>query len=407
MLWCALAWAVAQTGDAPRLQDPHAKQVTLSPKDDLPRAVSQAASGTTLLLQDGTYRVGAPLHFRAPDVWLRSASGKRDKVLLDGLRDGAPLKRDNCTGELLLIQASNVTIADVTLRHARDHAVHVSPVNRTLENARLYNLHIYDCGQQLVKVNSNGGDPAEWVDRGAVEYCLIEFQDTSIMQDLGGSFYTGGIDVHGGRGWTIRRNTFRNIQRDAKSMEHAVHMWSGCRDTIVEANRFEDCHRAVGFGMKKDPEGLVRRYEDVTAAYFDHVGGVIRNNMIFNRRGVHLEAGIELMNVIEVEVDHNTVASVDKPFSSIEYRWPNTRVKVRNNLMSHNLMPRDGARAEAASNLENAPASLFRGFEKGDLRLARGAAAAVDKGVPLKSVPEDFEGDRRDLKPDLGADEAR
>lgn len=382
----------------------------VSTRDDIAYLVETVKPGTTIFLEDGTYKLSRPVVLLHPDVWVRSKSGNRDKVILDGKMGGGILRREDCINEIISIRASNITVADVSICHASDHGIHVSPQHTgNISNMVMRNIHVYDCGEQLIKVNSNGGNPLYWADDGILEDSLIEFTDNSIMHDMGNHFYTGGLDVHGGRNWQIRRNIFRNIQREGRMMEHAVHMWSKCRGTIVEQNRFIDCLRAVGFGMKREASGLVRDYPDGkgTNPYFDHIEGVVRNNFIFNRKGVHLETGIELMNVIDVKVYHNTVVSHDKPFSSIEYRWPNTRVEIMNNIVSQNIMRRDGAEAKLEMNIENADADLFEDYATGDLHLSFSAARAVDKGAAQKftGVVSDIDGNRRDAHPDIGADE--
>ena len=264
------------------------------------------------------------------------------------------------------------------------------PASGGIVRLLLRNLHVYDAGQQLIKVNSNGLTPPSWVDSSVLECSRIEFRDNSVMEGQGGGYYTGGLDLHGGSGWVVRGNLFRNIQREGKLMEHAVHMWSKSRGAVIEGNRFEDVVRAIGLGMKTAATTLERRYPDGRgdAPYFDFLEGVVRNNVIWNRAGVHMESGIELMNVLDVAVLHNTVVSADKPFTSIEYRWPNTQVELRNNLVSHNILSRDGALATWEANVANASnvaPSLFRDAAAGDLHLSDQAAAAIDKGAPLAS----------------------
>jgi hypothetical protein len=387
-----------------------ARKLRVSGTGALVEAVASAEAGTVILVADGNYRLSRPLVFRTPGVTLRSESGNRDKVILDGKRGVGKLRRQNCANEIIAVRASGITIADLSICHARDHGVHIFPGRGgDIENVAMRNIHVYDCGQQLIKVNSNGGDPLCWADRGILEDSLVEFIDNSIMQDMGSHFYTGGLDVHGGSGWIIRRNTFRNIQRKGRLMEHAVHMWSKCRDTVVEQNRFIDCYRAVGFGMKRQPRGSTRQYRDGAGSdpYFGHVGGVIRNNFIFNRAGIHLESGIELMNVTGTRVYHNTVVSHDKPFSSIEYRWPNTRVRIMNNIVSSNIKRRNNADALLKRNIRNAPPTLFQDYDAGDLHLAPTAARAIDRGMPLRDAASkvDIDGNKRDAHPDIGADE--
>ena len=136
----------------------------------------------------------------------------------------------------------------------------------------------------------------------------------------------------------------------------------------------------------------------------DDLAARVRNNVVWNRAGIRLESGDEIMNVLDAEVYHNTVYSVDKPFSNIEYRWPNTRVILKNNLVSQPVLRRDGAQAELGGNLENAGAALFLDAAGGNLRLAVGSVA-IDKGVPLAAgkADADMDGDARDGMPDAGA----
>jgi hypothetical protein len=407
-----LAGAAGLAADpaCPDFADPHTAVVEAKPGDDLAEVVEMAASGTTILLAAGTYKVPEMIQFTRPDVTLRSKTGKRGDVILDGNNGSGALDPGRFTPEILAVRASNVTLADITVRYARDHAVHVHPPRgASITGFLMHNVRIHDTGQQLVKVNSNGESPPGWADKGTVRCSLLEFVDNSVMEpwDAGG-FYTGGIDVHGGQDWRVAHNFFRDIQRDGELMEHAVHFWTKSRGTVVENNRFENVYRAIGFGMKTSASGPTRKYPDGEgdSPYFDHLGGVIRNNVIWNAEGIHLESGIELINVKGAEVYHNTVYSADPPFSGIEYRFPNTTVTVKNNLLGHRLMRRDNASAETAGNYENAPAAAFVDAAKGDLRLAPGGLAALfDKAVKLEAGKAglDMAGRERDAAPDIGA----
>jgi hypothetical protein len=107
---------------------------------------------------------------------------------------------------------------------------------------------------------------------------------------------------------------------------------------------------------------------------------------------------------------HNTVASTQAPFSSIEWFLPLTDVDVINNLVTHNLRDRDGT-AYLAGNLGNQPLSLFTDGVNGNLHLVEGATAAIDQGVALTTglCDDDIDGDTRPSgsAPDVGADEYR
>ena len=389
-----------------------AQSVTVTPDENLREVLRTVVSNTVVYLADGVYTVESNLQITADRITLRSSSGNRDGVILDGNGGaGSPLDRERFVPEVIAISGSDVHLVDISVRHARDHAIHLyAPAEHSISGCMLHNLHVYDCGEQLIKVNSNGNSSAPcWVDSGVLEGSLIEFTDNSVMEDMGDYFYTGGLDVHGGEGWIVRWNTFRNIEREGKLMEHAVHFWSRSRGSIVENNRFENCYRAIGFGMKQAPDGLVREYSDGAGEepYLDHIDGIIRNNVIFNKAGVHLETGIELMNVASTGVYHNTVYSTDEPFNCIEYRWPDTRVVIVNNLTSHRIMERNDAQGELSGNVTGASASFFVDVSGGDVHLAAGATAAIDKGtaVPSDIAGTDIDGTVRGDRPDVGADE--
>lgn len=391
------------------LTDAHTVQKEVGPGDNLMNAVSNAAAGTTLLLKPGTYKITGTLQFAKNGVTLRSSTGKRTDVVIDGNKGSeTSLQRSNFVPELIAVSASGVTLADFSIRHARDHAIHAYPPStKNIDSLLIHNLLVQDCGQQLIKVNSNGEQPLSWVDKGTIQCSEIGFTDNSVMQVSGDGFYTGGIDIHGGRDWTVRGNTFRNIENNGKLMEHAIHFWHRARGTRIESNRIENCYRGIGLGMLTESDGMTRDYADDAdnAPFVDHVGGMIVNNVIWNQKGIHLESGIELMNVGGAEIYHNTVFSLDAPFSGIEYRWPNTQVTLKNNLVGAGLMARDGGKATKAGNLESAPQSLFENAATGDLRLKATATSAIDKGVSLDAglVPMDMLSAGRDVKPDIGA----
>ncbi|HNY32516.1 MAG TPA: right-handed parallel beta-helix repeat-containing protein [Fibrobacteria bacterium] len=360
--------------------------IELGPGDDLPSKIRQAQAGTTFRLRDGTYAVTGTLQIVADGITLTSKSGSREAVILDGNSGGGPPSRENFLSEIIQVRSSNVTISDITIRHAAAHGIHASGGSETIRHLVVRNVHILDCGEQFIKVNSNG-DPNHltWVDSGLVEHSLLEFQNTSVMHDMGTYDYTGGIDIHGGRDWIIRSNEFRNFWRDDRLQEHAIHFWSRSRGSLIENNTFINCWRAVGLGMKTQAEGLTRSYPDGAgeSPYFDHVDGIVRNNVVYNDASHRLESGVELANVTGAQIYHNTIFSRTSPFNSIEYRWPNTRVAIKNNLCSHRIMERDGAQAELATNLTSATATLFVDPDSENLHLLPTASSAIHQATPL------------------------
>jgi hypothetical protein len=408
----------AQLSKCPPLSPPTGAVVTVSSVTELEMAVNSLTSGTTILIADGIYNLhGTYLRFDVPNVAMRSASGNREAVILDGNYE---------TTEIVQIVTSTVTIADLTLRRARHHPIHVMSTDGGNTNDTLiYNVRIIDPGQQAIKINP--GADGYYSDDGVVACSHIELTDAGRPEvwTINGSCYTGGVDGHQAWGWVIRDNVIEGFwcQGDGSACggedlsEHAIHFWTGSRDTIVERNVLTDNARGVGFGLGSSGSG--RTYDPNpcpgASGYVGHFDGIVRNNFIFASRAAlfssncGFDCGICLEQACGAQVFHNTVASTAAPFSSIEWRFSNTDADIVNNLVSHNLRERDGAIASLSGNLEYAPLSLFVDGVSGDLHLAATATAAIDQGVSVSAglCDDDIDGDARPIgsSRDIGADE--
>lgn len=363
--------------------------------------LDSARSGDTIQLHDGVYSLPQTLVLRTPGVTLRSKSGDRQAVVLDG----AYAARD-----LLLIQQSNVTVADLTLTRAYWHLVHVVPGTSTVTGTLLHNLRAVDGSEQFIKVNPANG---QYADAGTVRCSLIELTDAG-RGFVRNNCYTGGIDVHQGRGWQIYGNTFSGFWCASGLSEHAIHLWNGSRDTRVERNLVINSARGIGLGLGASVTG--RTYADLPcggATNVGHFGGAILNNFVVATdarlfaSATGFDTGIGLEQSCDTSVLHNTVVSTTAPrSSSVEWRFANTSASIGNNLVSHTLLARDGARAVLAGNVANAPLSLFVDVANADLHLVPSATAAIDKGAGLASPPAtDIDGESRGVSVDVGADE--
>jgi hypothetical protein len=401
----ATTGGVDPAGPCPPLPAPAGEVVMVTPDQagELANIVASAASGTTILLADGTYDVsGVLMHFTTPGLTLRSASGDRDAVVLEA---------NYGTGETALIVASDTTIADLTLARAFYHPIHITgTATANTENVRIYNVKVIDPGQQAIKINPS--PEGFYSDGGLIACSHLELTDAGRAQ-VKDNCYTGGVDGHSAQGWVIRDNYIEGFWCEQGLSEHGVHMWVTCRDTLVERNVIVDCARGIGFGLGENGNGKTREYGDDpcpgVAGYLGHIDGVIRNNTVLARRPELLasqagfDSGIALEQACNPQVHHNTIASLMPPFAGMEYRWPNTSAILKNNLVSHSIKQRDGAMAVEANNIVDAPLTHFVDAPGGDLHLAADSPA-IGAGEP-GLVDVDFEGDPRDGAPDVGADE--
>jgi hypothetical protein len=376
----------------------------------LPGIVAGAAAGDTILLQDGVYALdGATLWIDTPGLTIRSQSGERDRVTLDG---------GYRSTEIITVAASEVTVADITIKQAYTHAIHVvSTDGGDTLNTLIYNVHVVDSREQAIKINPHQAK-INFPDRGTVACSHLELTDAGrphVNPDPGGC-YTGGVDAHQAREWRIRDNLIEGFWCPGALAEHGVHMWRGCRDTIVERNRFFNNARAVGFGMAES--GAARLYDDDPcpgAGYVGHYGGIVRNNFILvdrpelvNTTGA-ADCGICFWSACKARALHNTFVSTNQAVSAIEWRFASSiGLEVTNNLVSHRLWDRGGgASALRAGNLSLDSLELFVDGPGGDLHLATTAAAAINQGVAIAdgACGDDIDGDPRDQAPDIGADE--
>lgn len=391
---------VGQAQVCPTFQFESAKAIEVTNTTQFLNALESIKPGQTLLLQTGIYKIPSTIHITTPNITIRSKTGKKEDVVLDGNTGGLPLSREKFIPEVVLIQASQVNLAHITIRNGRDHGVHISPQweGGSLKNISLHDIRVTDCGQQLIKVNPNGNPSnLQWVDSSSLVCSVLDFENNSVMDNQGSYFYTGGLDAHAASGWVVRYNTFKNIQRDNTLMEHAVHFWSKSRANLIENNIFINVYRGIGLGMKTEPTTAERKYSDNlgNSPYLDHLEGIVRNNLIYNASNVHLESGIELSNVLNTQVYHNTIVSGSEPFSSIEYRWPNTKIILKNNLVSHSIKQRNNAFAELGGNVENAPLAAFKNPLSGDFHLSLSGQAIAQTNIklPLNLFGYDIDGE--------------
>lgn len=368
---------------------------------NLQTIIEGATAGDTVLLANGTYNLaGLTLWFRDDGVSLRGES--RDGVILDGGYQ---------SGSIVNVAASQITIADLTIKNAYYHPVHVSPsAGRSITGTLLYNLKLHNPGEQAVKINTNGGGTL-FADQGVVA-CSHLLLDDAGRPNIRNNCYTGGIDMHQGRGWVFRDNLVEGFWCQAGLSEHGIHLWRGGRDNVIERNVLRNNARGIGLGLGNDTSGRSWSDNPCGGAIAQDYAAAVRNNMIFadaadlytSASGV--DVGIGLESACNATVVHNTVFTTEAPFSSIEYRFATTSGVIANNLVSHNVRDRGQTTIAVVGNVIDATASWFVDATAGNLHLAETATNAIDKADAASAVAEDFDGDpRNDGSADVGADE--
>ena len=230
----------------PALAQPQGKVVSVRTEPELQAAVANLASGTTILVAPGTYRLTRTLAVAGAleDVAIRGAAESRDEVVLVGAG------RDNASygnvphGIWVSGNVKRLLVANLTIRDVYYHPICVNPGPQAL---RFYNVRLANGGQQLLKSNPNADGSG--ANDTVVEYSLLEYEPTS--RDT----YANAIDVHGGARWTIRNNVIRNVRAPGGRLAGpAVLLWNHSADMVVEGNTFVNCQREIALGLVTRPD---------------------------------------------------------------------------------------------------------------------------------------------------------
>lgn len=335
--------------------------------DELERAMNAARPGDEILLADGRYGLRRTLDIGTPNVTVRSRSGDPSRVVLHGQG-----MTGDSVGVGISVGAMDVTIADLTVRSVGFHAIQV----RGEAGASRFTMHntiLEDTGQQLLKgsIGDNGQHAAD-----GVVACSVFNYTTSAPSD-----YTNGVDILGTKRWVIRDNRLSRIRGPKHASGPAILAWRSAEDTIVERNVIVDSFRGVALGLT----------ERDGARPYDHLRGVVRNNVIVNLNTWADEA-IEANGAQGARIYHNTVLVQGQVGWSISARFPTASVDVRNNLTNKPVLSRDGGLLVANDgNVTNAAVTWFVNAPGLDLHLSPDGAKAVDAGVALADITEDFD----------------
>jgi len=388
---------------APPLPPPQGDVVRVSTVQQLREAVENLVDGRTVVIEPGEYRLERTLSVDGVRrISLRGATGKRGDVILRGRG-----MREEAYGEaphvITVFDAEDVLLADLTLADAWWHDLHLA--GRTgPRRTHLYNLHLLDSGEQLLKVNP-GHDAVAYPDDGLIEFCRFEFTDR------GKHWYHDGVDLFCAGGWTIRDCEFVRIRGPVGRMcGPAVLCFSGTRDTVVERNLFLECDVAIGLGIfHLDP-----RYTRDPQHRYAHCRGIARNNLIL-RAGAGGSAGILVGYSSEYRIYHNTIILHGTSPFTVLYGDRVSRGEIRNNLTDGPFQPADDVTsldpwslqwegrppeyrpaglhpspATIAGNLHSISPDWFADLAEGDVHPTAQAAADMGRVEPLAAVGDDF-----------------
>ncbi|NDK07990.1 hypothetical protein EOM39_01945 [Candidatus Gracilibacteria bacterium] len=356
--------------------------VTVSTLSGLESAINtaNARSDTSkryeIIIKDGTYNLTSGLSIKGNKIIIRGETGDASDVIIKG----KGMKSGISHG--FWVSGDNTVIGDLSIAEVKNHAIQIHG-EKDSDNLLVHNVEIYNTGEQMLKGSYDSNYTSKGSDNGIVE--CSKFYYTS---DYGPQYYIGGIDVHNGKNWIVRNNTFNNIRSPESSLaEHAIHFWSNSENTIVENNIIINSDRGIGFGLGDK----------------GHKYGIIRNNFIYHDSSKG-DVGIGLENSLGTKVYNNTIYQKHSYANAIEYRFSTSKdIEIINNLTNKNISKRDNASATLEKNITDASSNVFKDIESLDFSLKSTATNIIDSGKNLNLVKYDLFGHSRDSETDIGA----
>jgi polygalacturonase len=338
--------------------------------------------GRTVVLLPGTYNIGSLLSdlegiwIKSDNITIRGATGDPRDVILEG----SGFENSKIDEEMLMLDADNITIADLTLRESRCHGMKISGIRNLL----VHNVRFINIAERSIKgVNGPYSYDCE------IRYCHFECTKIPSANRPGAHAdgnYIAGMDVMVTDGWVVRDCMFKNIKGATGGGRGAVFVWVNSRDMTVERCTFLNCDRGIAFGNNSG--GSV-------------TGGIVRNNFIV--RGA--SDGIEMAYSSGIKIYNNTVYSYSWNSHAVAFTGCSS-MELKNTIVFGGIY---GSVTQANNiRLENYTTNWFENISEGDLHLRNTAVSAINRGGSLGDVALDWDGHPRstaDNQTDIGADE--
>jgi len=277
---------------APPLAKPTGEVIHVGTVEELFAAAANVKPGGTILVADGHYQLPRYFEITSDNVTLRSASGSRDKVVLDGAasRHGELLGVTGCEG---------VTIADLTVQNVKYNGIKINS-DRGAQRVSVHNCVLHNIWQRGVKAPGIRNDDEQLRPRDCrVQFCLFyndrpkQFADdeTDTAKTFNGN-YIGGIDVKNTTDWKITDNVFIGIQGRTREGRGCIYISENGRGCTIERNTFLNCDIAIALG---NPSLEFSKHHAVNC--------MARNNFIADCP----ETGILACYTKDCEISRNTI----------------------------------------------------------------------------------------------------
>ncbi|MBN1809237.1 MAG: hypothetical protein JW909_09225 [Planctomycetes bacterium] len=327
-----VAAVLEHAAKAPALPAPEGRVVRVDSASALAAAIHNASDGDTVLAADGFYAMPPGVVLSASGVSIRSESGARDSVIIDGGTNGL--------GQIIaVVGAKEALIADLSISNSHYYGINVLG-DSGVSGLSIYNVKFHNNavrglkGTTPIYPGDNGKAPAnppEVVERvrprgGRVLHCLFlcDRKKEDPNDGFGGD-YISGVDMQYLDDWVFADNVFMGIRGRNGGGRGAIFVWVQANDVIVERNLFINNDRSIAFGNPSYSGVSMRR-------------GVIRDNCIV--AGVN--RAVECCGARDTSMYGNRIFATDMAYPlTVEFTQGSDGSSCRDNIIHGHLVAED------------------------------------------------------------------
>ncbi len=373
----------------------------------LTNAVNGAGPNDEIIIAGGTYNLTQGLNLSDVGLTIRGATGNRDDVILVG---GG--MNTHGVDEGLLVNVSNITVRDLTLKSFFYNAIHLRGEN-DISGITVSNVKTWNIGERHIK-GSWDSNINHTLDNTLIENVYMLQTEPRLDTNPSGGDYIGGMDIMSSNNITIRDCVAEGIRGYTGGGNASIFLWQGHNNFTIERNVIIGTNKGIGIGLTYQAGPTI-------SGGWHGDGGIIRNNTILRSSGYDgNNIGLELCGVKNTEVYNNTVYSADASYFRTLSFWdnttiPNTNLQVIDNIVRGGVFDIAGgdwsaAAVAALGNIVDTTGAVvtsnwFVDAANGDFHLTEQALAAMDAATVLADVPADMDQALRGALPDMGADE--
>ena len=373
-------WSFIRSSDASYSIDKNKIQVTTT--SELIQAIQKAQAGDVIVISPGEY------HINSNKLTVGQRGAADHPIHLTAKQLGTVkiyLKGEGIVVNKPFWQFSNLYfIGDCQIHSKCEHALHIvgKGSNTLITNNILQNFNA------MIKVNGVGDD---YPDFGQISHNTFFNSDARSTNNP-----VTPIDIMHANHWKVIDNFIFDIQKsEGNKVSYAAFFKGGSgsglfeRNLVICAANLPSTYTALGLSLGGG--GSLKKHRRAGREY-EHIGGVIRNNIIMH---CGKDVGIYLNRAKNSIIEHNILYNT----LGIDIRFSESNAIIRNNIISGRIKERDKAKIMQENNFvrkrnfltnKDDLTDFFVAPDIGNFSLRKKLPISLSESKLLSTVDSDF-----------------